>query len=146
MTNKLVVVIKSLKVPKIKKILLFEIKFLVPNYSCLQNPWLGTYRPKIPVLSVLCPQLNLLKPPRTKFLGTPLISDEVSGFHHGAVEVLALFWPCAACVWTVIGYRRFGKCLSKWQAFLLTWSWHRYVVPKRRRRNTNQIRAIVQMI
>ena len=28
-------------------------KFLVPNYSCLQNP----------VLSVLCPQLNMLNPP-----------------------------------------------------------------------------------
>jgi len=61
MTNKLVVIINSLKVPKIKKILLYEIKFLVPNYSCLQNP--GGYRPHIPVLSVLCPQLNLLKPP-----------------------------------------------------------------------------------
>jgi len=38
MTNKLVVTINSLKVPKIKKILLYEMKFLVPNYSCLQNP------------------------------------------------------------------------------------------------------------
>jgi len=38
-------------------------KFLVPNYSCLQNPWLGDYRPQIPALSVLCPQLNLLNPP-----------------------------------------------------------------------------------
>ena len=38
-------------------------KFLVPNYSCLQNPWLGGYRLQIPVLSVLCPQLNLLNPP-----------------------------------------------------------------------------------
>ena len=67
------VIINSLKVPKIKKILLYEIKFLVPNYSCLQNPWLGGYRPQIPVLSVLCLQLNLLNPPpRTKFLGTPL--------------------------------------------------------------------------
>jgi len=28
-------------------------KFLVPNYSCLQNPWLRDYRPQIPVLSVL---------------------------------------------------------------------------------------------
>jgi len=37
MTNKLVI-INSLKVPKIKKILLYELKFLVPNYSCLQNP------------------------------------------------------------------------------------------------------------
>jgi hypothetical protein len=78
--------IRSLKVPKIKKILLYEMKFLVPNYSCLQNPWLGRYRPQIPVLSVLCPQLNLLlkphppeknswvEPPphKKKFLGTPL--------------------------------------------------------------------------
>ena len=73
MTNKLVVIINSLNVPKVKKILLYEMKFLVPNYSCLQNPWLGGYRPQIPVLSLLCPQLNLLTPtPRTKFLGTPL--------------------------------------------------------------------------
>ena len=74
MTDKLVVILNSLKVPKIKKILLYEIKFLVPNYSCLQNPWLGGYRSQIPVLSVLCPQVNLLNPVlrRTKFLGTPL--------------------------------------------------------------------------
>jgi len=38
MTNKLVVIINSLKVPKIKETLLYEMKFLVPNYSCLQNP------------------------------------------------------------------------------------------------------------
>jgi len=37
-TNKLVVIINGLKVPNIKKILLYEMKFLVPNYSCLQNP------------------------------------------------------------------------------------------------------------
>ena len=28
-------------------------KFLVPHYSFLQNPWQGGYRPQIPVLSVL---------------------------------------------------------------------------------------------
>ena len=64
MTNKLVVIINSLKVPKIKKLLLYELKFLVPNYSCLQNPWLGGYRPpdsRSP--SLLCPQLNLFNPP-----------------------------------------------------------------------------------
>ena len=77
MTNKLVVIINSLKVQKIKKNLLYEMKFLVPNYSCLQNPWLGGYRPQIPVLSVLCPQLNLLNPPRRKFLGTPLVRDGI---------------------------------------------------------------------
>ena len=75
MTNKLVVIINSLKVTKIKKILLYEMKFLVLNYSCLQNPWLGGYHPQIPVLSVLCPQLNLLNPPQTKFVGMPLILD-----------------------------------------------------------------------
>ena len=63
MTNKLVFIINSLKVPKFKKILLHEMKFLVPNYSCLQNPWLGGYRPQIPIHSVLCSQLNLLTPP-----------------------------------------------------------------------------------
>ena len=45
-------------------------KFLVHNYSCLQNPWLGGYRPHIPFLSILCPQLNLLTPlPPKKILG-----------------------------------------------------------------------------
>ena len=53
MTNKLVVIINTLKVPKIKEVLLYEMKIFVPNYSCLQNPWLGGYRPPIPVLSVL---------------------------------------------------------------------------------------------
>jgi len=79
MTNKLVVITNSLKVPKIKKILLYEMKFLVPNYSYSLNPWLGGYRPQTPVLSVLCPQMNLLNTPtpnpHTKFLGTPLHSD-----------------------------------------------------------------------
>ena len=45
MANKLVVIIHILKVPKIKKMLLYEMTFLVPNYSCVQNPWLGGYRP-----------------------------------------------------------------------------------------------------
>jgi hypothetical protein len=52
MTNKLVVIINSLKVPKIKKILLYEMKFLVPNYSCLQNPWLGGVTPPTPPFSL----------------------------------------------------------------------------------------------
>jgi len=76
MTNKLVVIINSLEVPEIKKILLYEMKFLVPNYSCLQNPWLGGYRLQSPVLSVPCLQLNLLNPPPfpTKYFVTSLSS------------------------------------------------------------------------
>jgi len=66
MTNKLVVIIK---VPKIKKRLLYEMKLLVQNFSCLQNPRLEGYRPQIPVPSVLCPQLNLLNPPPNKIPG-----------------------------------------------------------------------------
>ena len=73
--DKLVVIINSFKVPKIEKLLLYEI-------SCtkLQLPPERLTRalpPQIPILSVLCPQLNLLKPShRTKFLGTPLIVEE----------------------------------------------------------------------
>ena len=44
-------------------------KFLVPNYSCLQNLWLGGYRPQIPILS----STEFIEPsPWKKFLGTPL--------------------------------------------------------------------------
>ena len=60
------------KVLEIKKILPYEMKFLVPNYSCLQDPWLGGYHPQIPILSLLCPQLNLLNlppPPKKKSPG-----------------------------------------------------------------------------
>ena len=81
MTNKLVVIINSLRVPKIKKILLYEMKFLVPNYSCLQNPWLRGYGPQIPVLSVLCPQLSLLNtPPFTQIHGIWLLWDRRQKF------------------------------------------------------------------
>ena len=80
MTNKLVVIINSLKVPKIKKILLYEMKFLVPNYGCLHNPCLEGYCPQIPFLSVLCPQLNLLNPSRKIFLGTPLMGPACISF------------------------------------------------------------------
>ena len=76
MTNKLVVIINSLKVPKMKKILLYDMKFLIPNYNCLQNPWLGGYRP--PDRHSLYPlsSTEFVEPPpplRTKFLGTPLL-------------------------------------------------------------------------
>ena len=73
MTNKLVVIINSLKVPKIKKLLLYEMKFHVLNYTCLQNLWLGGLPPPDP--RSLCPMSSteFVEPsPRTKFLGTPL--------------------------------------------------------------------------
>jgi hypothetical protein len=42
-----------------------------------RNPWLGGYCPQIPVLSALCLQLNLLNPPRTKFLDMPLSTANI---------------------------------------------------------------------
>ena len=81
MTNKLVAIIISLKVPKIKKLLQYEMKFFVPSYSCLQNPWLGGSLPQIPILFVLCPQLILFNPAQTKFLGMLLIHNQVTLFH-----------------------------------------------------------------
>jgi len=73
MTNKLVVIINSLKIPKIKKILLNEMKFLVTNYSCLQNPLTRGYAHRSPFsLS----STEFVEPPQTKFLGTPLIQEK----------------------------------------------------------------------
>ena len=73
MTNKLVVIVNSLKVPKIKKLLLYEMKILVPNYSCLQNPWLGGrgYRPHI---TVLCPL------PSTELVEAPPRPNKIPGY------------------------------------------------------------------
>ena len=82
-------------------------KFLVRNYSCLQNPWLRGYRPQIPVLSVLCPQLNLLNPlpPPKKIPGyateedhrncqaemhtSPIPNFCMSSLSYGSVEFLS---------------------------------------------------------
>jgi len=94
MTNKLVAIINSLRVPKIKKILLYEMKFLVPNYSCLYNPWVWGCRTQIPVLSVLCPQLNLLNSLRTKFLGKPLTCH--TRFLNGSLYLIGQSRGCLA--------------------------------------------------
>jgi hypothetical protein len=103
MTNKLAVIINSLKVPKIKKILLYEMKFLVPSYSCLQNPWLWGYRPQIPLLSVLYPQLNLLNPPlRTKFLGTPLLLGMFYLHWYECLSIGLCSLPVTFLLWTLI--------------------------------------------
>ena len=64
MKNKLVVIINSFKVTKIKKILLYDMKFLVHTKLQLPpEPLTRGCRTQIPVLSVRCPQLNLLNPP-----------------------------------------------------------------------------------
>ena len=113
MTNNLVVITNSLKVPKIKKILLYEMKFVLPNYSCLQNHWLGGYRPQIPVLSVLCPQLNFLNlPPPSK----------IPGYATG--------WPYRTSC-TAHAFRNFFDCVKysnlKFQIRFSVWKCYVYV-------------------
>ena len=71
MTNKLVVFVNSLKVTKIKKILLYEMKFLVPNYSSLQNL---TRRLTPPDPRSLCPLSS------TEFIEPPL-PNRILGCH-----------------------------------------------------------------
>ena len=97
MTNKLVVIINSIKGPKTKKILLFEMKFLVPNYSCQQKPWLGGYQPPDP--GSLCPQLNLLNPPPNKIPGYATAAGDLEAVilifvYRGVVLVLQKLMIC----------------------------------------------------
>ena len=46
--------------------------FLSQIIAASRTPDKRATAPQIPILSILCPQLNLLNPARTKFLGTPL--------------------------------------------------------------------------
>jgi len=81
MTNKLVVIISSLKVTKIKKILLYVMTFIVPNYSCPQNPWLGGRGLPPPDPHSLCPQSStdfVDLPNKIPGYTTVLISDWIS--------------------------------------------------------------------
>ena len=97
MTNKLVAIINSLKVPKIEKILLYEMKFIVPNYSSLQNPWIGGYAP---TPRSLCPlsSTEFVEPPptRKKCLGTPLLS--VPFFIQQSKHMRRIIFSSVACL------------------------------------------------
>ena len=55
-------------------------KFLVPNYSCLQNPLNGGYCPPPPDPCPLS-STEFVEPLRTKFLGTPLFTVHWSQRH-----------------------------------------------------------------
>ena len=63
MTNKLVVIISSLKVPKIKKSLLYEMKFLVPKLQLPPELLTRGLRPPDP--RSLCPlsSTEFVEPP-----------------------------------------------------------------------------------
>ena len=51
---------------------------------------LGGYRSQIPILSVLCPQLNLLNPPpKKKILGKPL-GNKIYGSNIWKIQFMSL--------------------------------------------------------
>jgi len=50
-------------------------KFLVPNYSCLQNPWLGGLPPPDP--HCLCPLSS------TEFVEPPTLPNKIPGYATG---------------------------------------------------------------
>jgi len=80
MTNKLVVIINSLKVPKIKKILLYEMKFLVPNHRLPPESLTRGLPPPDPRSPCPLSSTEFIEPPpphRTKFLRTPLLNGDV---------------------------------------------------------------------
>ena len=66
-------------------------KFLVPNYSCLQNSWLGGYCPQIPVLSVL-----------NWICWTPLPPKKNSWVRHCSTCFGWQFRPSSGALWLYI--------------------------------------------
>ena len=127
-------------------------KFLVPNYSCLQNPWQGDYHPQIPVLSVL----NWIcwnPPPRKKIPGYAAVLDfgitwwwvvtfelrppyprkknrqyatgyaDVCERHHGCWRPVATACPPAAG--TGLAWHHAVSCLNIWRSWVLSWQEHR---------------------
>ena len=66
-------------------------KFIVPNYSCLQNPWIRGLSPPDP--RSLCPQLNLLKP-HEKILVTPLHDIRL---HYSRFKCIRKIQACPDC-------------------------------------------------
>ena len=87
-------------------------KFLVPNYSCFQNPWLRGYRPQIPVLSVL--NWICWTPPPKK------ISLYATGY--GGPSVYACFPAVRAWLTSCIAY--------SFDSFIFTQTGSRNVVPR----------------
>ena len=74
MINKLVVIVNSLKVPKIKKILPYRMKFLYQITVASRTPDWGATATRSRSLCPLSSTEFVDPPPRTKFLGTPLQS------------------------------------------------------------------------
>ena len=74
-------------------------KFLVPNYSCFQNPSLGGYRPSDP--RSLCPlsSTEFVEPPPNKIPGYATERDNLLCRHiEQYTPILSVMFPAAAVI------------------------------------------------
>ena len=101
-------------------------KFLLPNYSCFQNPWLGGYRPQIPVLSVLN-WICWTPPPRTNFLCTPLLPTYLPTYLHTYIHKYIptsihtyLYYQIICCPWDTDGTYDFCEQVTGAAALFIT--------------------------
>ena len=76
--------------------------------------WWATV-PPIPILFAFCPQMNLLTPPRTKFLGTPLARSSSKRLHCSHVVQESSQWP--AVVHTIVHLQLKRLSGVQWRPF-----------------------------
>ena len=101
----------------------------LPNYSYIQNPWLGGYRAQFPVLSALN-WICCTPPSRTKFLGTPLIEQGHVFFQYSILsgrvqQATYLAFLRVQIIWSVhISVKRLSsvnKTIPAGQVFVRYW-------------------------
>jgi hypothetical protein len=97
-------------------------KFLVPNYSCLQNPWLGGSRPQIPVLCPLSSTEIVEPPPGKKFLGTPLVFDVLTQTTLQNLTTVSTSNPIPKIIksWNIEGNVTLGKLNYRRAVYIFT--------------------------
>jgi hypothetical protein len=85
-------------------------KFLVPNYSCLQNPWLEGHCPRSPFS--LSSTEFVEPPPRIIVLGTPLLGSSLicSNYTHAHISEKRLLKSLLppVCVWKISNVQNEG--------------------------------------
>ena len=109
-------------------ILLYEMKFLVPNYSCLQNSWLGGLPPPDP--RSLCPlsSTEVVEPPQNKIPGYATTAPSVPQYTllecHRAFYTMSwrLLTALAALILSET-WRKVVSCCKTRQSLINTGSW-----------------------
>ena len=101
MTNKLVVIINSLKYQKLRKLYYMKWNFFV-KLQLPPEPLTKGLQPPDP--RHLCPQLNLLNPPGKKFLGTPLSHTTIFEREKNLLNVMCIliYLQCLSGIFLIL--------------------------------------------